>query len=69
MTTYVARRLVERERVLAGDTELAARDVLIDQVARRRRRRRMWGVLIMGLLLGALAGIAGLFALAWWSIR
>ena len=68
VTTYVARRLVERERVLAGDTELAARDVLIDQVARRRRRRRVWGVLIIGLLLGALAGIAGLFALAWWSM-
>src|SRR5262252_5511748 len=68
VTTYVARRLVERERVLAGDTELAARDVLIDQVARRRRRRRMWGVLIIGLLLGALGGIAGLFALAWWSM-
>src|ERR1043166_8925493 len=31
VTTYVARRLVERERVLAGDTELAARDGLIDQ--------------------------------------
>jgi hypothetical protein len=29
----------------------------------------MWGVLIIGLLLGALAGIAGLFALAWWSVR
>ena len=34
----------------------------------RRRRRRMLGVLIVGLLLGALAGIAGLFALAWWSL-
>ena len=68
VTTYVARRLVERERVLAGDTELAARDVLIDQVSRRRRRRRMLGVLIIGLLLGVLAGIAGVFALAWWSL-
>jgi hypothetical protein len=69
VTAYVARRLVERERVLAGDTELAARDVLIDRVARKRRRRRIWGVLIIGLLLGALAGIVGLFALAWWSVR
>ena len=68
VTTYVARRLVERERVLAGDTELAARDVLIDQVSRRRRRRRMLGVLIIGLLLGVLAGVVGVFALAWWSI-
>ena len=67
VTTYVARRLVERERVLAGDTELAARDVLIDRVARKRRRRRIILVLIIGLLLGALVGVAGLFALAWWS--
>jgi hypothetical protein len=42
--------------------------VLIDQVSRRRRRRRMAGVLVLGLLLGALAGGAGLFALAWWSV-
>ena len=68
VTTYVARRLVERERALAGDTELAARDVLIDQVSRRRRRRRLIGVLILGLLLGALAGVVGVFALAWWSV-
>jgi hypothetical protein len=68
VTKYVARRLIECERVIAGDTELAARDVLIDQVARRRRRRRMLGVLIVGLLLGVLIGAAGLFALAVWSL-
>jgi hypothetical protein len=68
VTKYVARRLIERERALAGDTELVARDVLIDQISRRRRRRRMAGVLIVGLLFGALAGIGGLFALAWWSV-
>jgi hypothetical protein len=28
----------------------------------------MAGVLVLGLLLGALAGAAGLFALAWWSV-
>src|ERR1700730_18528409 len=48
VTTYLARRLVERERVLAGDTELAARDVLIDQVSRRRGRRRLLAGLIVG---------------------
>jgi len=68
VTKYVARRLVERERVIAGDTELAARDVLIDQVSRRRRRRRLFGMLVLGLLLGIIAGAAGVFALAWWSI-
>jgi hypothetical protein len=69
VTTYVARRLVERERVLAGDTELAARDVLIDRISRKRRRRRIIFVLIVGLLLGVVAGVAGVFALAWWSLR
>jgi hypothetical protein len=68
VTKYVARRLVERELALAGDTELAARDLLIDQISRRRRRRRVAVVLLLGLLLGALAGAAGLFALAWWSV-
>ena len=68
VTAYVARRLVERERVLAGDTELAARDVLIDRVSRRRRRRRILFGLIIGLLLGVVVGVAGVFALAWWSI-
>src|SRR5262250_533639 len=57
VTTYVARRLVERERVLAGDTELAARDVLIDRISRKRRRRRIFAVLIIGLLLGVLVGV------------
>jgi hypothetical protein len=68
VTKYVARRLVERERVLAGDTELAARDVLIDQVSHRRRRRRMLAMLTVGLLLGVIAGVAGVLALAWWSL-
>ena len=68
VTKYVARRLIERERVLAGDTELAARDALIDLVTRRRRRMRIAAVLALGLVLGALAGAAGLFALAWWSV-
>jgi hypothetical protein len=69
ITQYVARRLIERERVLAGDTELAARDILIDQVSRRRRRRRTLAVLLLGLLLGIVTGAAGLFALVWWSVH
>ena len=68
VTKYVARRLIERERVLAGDTELAARDMLIDQVSRRRRRRRMVGMLVLGFLLGALAAGVGLFVVLWLSL-
>jgi len=68
LTQYVARRLVERERVMAGDTELAARDALIDLVMRRRRHMRFAAVLALGLVLGVLAGAAALFAVAWWSV-
>ncbi len=67
VTRYVARRLVERERVLAGDTELAARDLLIDGVARRRQRRRLVAILLIGLVLGFVAGAAALLGTAWIS--
>jgi hypothetical protein len=45
VTTYVARRRVEGERALAGDTELGARDRLINDIVRRQRRRTMQAVL------------------------
>ena len=63
VTKYIARRLVERERVLAGDTELTARDILIDTASRRRRRRRIIAAFVIGLL----AGAGGLVLLAWLS--
>jgi hypothetical protein len=61
VTQYVARRLVEREHALADD---AARGHLgAQQIVRRRRwRRGSWAALIF--VLGALAGVAVLFALA-----
>jgi hypothetical protein len=65
VTRYVARRLVERERVIAGDTELVARDLLIDAVGRKRRRRRFVATLLLGLVLGFLAGCVALLAMAW----
>ena len=61
--------MIERERVLAGDTELVARDVLIDRISRRRRRRRTIAVLVAGLLFGVMVGAAGLFGLAWLYAR
>ena len=64
---YIARRLIERERVIAGDTELAARDVLIDAVSRQRRRRRMLLTLLIGLVLGAAAGAIAVLGIAWLS--
>jgi len=64
VTTYVARRLVERERALAGDTELGARDRLIDNILRRRRRRAMQAIFGIGLVVGMAIGAASLLALA-----
>jgi hypothetical protein len=59
---YVARRLVERERALAGDSALIAQDGIIDAGRRRRRNWRVLGAFILGLLVGA----AGVLALALW---
>ena len=67
VTQYIARRLVERERVVAGDTELAARDLLIDAVSRRRRRRRVLLTLLIGLTLGVVRGAGAVLGTAWVS--
>ncbi|HEX9322302.1 MAG TPA: hypothetical protein VF913_09300 [Xanthobacteraceae bacterium] len=67
VTQYIARRLVERERVIAGDTELAARDRLIDAVSGRQRRRRMLLMLLIGLILGAAIGAGAVLGTAWLS--
>jgi hypothetical protein len=64
VTAYVARRLVERERALAGDTELGARDRLIDDMVRRQRRRAMQALFVIGVLVGMAMGVAGLLGLA-----
>lgn len=51
VTRYVARRLIERERTLAGDQGYT----LIDAVARTQRRRtaRIVGLFLLGMLSGA----------------
>jgi len=67
VTAYIARRLVERERVVAGDTELVARDLLIDAVSRRRRRRRVLLTLLIGLTLGVALGAGAVLGTAWVS--
>ena len=61
VTTYVARRLVERQRALEADPDLLAR--LSNKMARHyrwRRRRRTLGILMIGFL----AGVVALFVLA-----
>jgi hypothetical protein len=65
VTKYLARRLVERERAIAGDADLLARDLLLDAAERRRRRRRLVAVLCLGLVLGAVIGAGALLAAAW----
>ena len=63
VTDYVARRLIERERALDEDREFITR--IAPQTARalRRRRRRGWGMLALGFVLGVIALLlAGLLA-------
>jgi len=62
---YVARRLIERERLLEGDSALIAHDALT--VAARRRRRR-WRVLL-AFMFGLLVGAGTLFTIAWFVAR
>ncbi|HEX2654530.1 MAG TPA: hypothetical protein VHN11_12860 [Xanthobacteraceae bacterium] len=64
VTRYLARRLVERERVIVGETELTARDILIDRSVRRARHWRVFGVFLLGLLAGAVL----LLAAAWFGV-
>jgi len=53
VTAYVARRLVERQRALAEDSELILRIGAREAARERRRRRwRTFGTLVTGFLLG-----------------
>jgi hypothetical protein len=65
VTRYVARRLVERERVLEGDSALIVHDELLAAARRRRRRWRIVWAFVFGLLVGS----ASLFAVAWFVGR
>jgi hypothetical protein len=65
VTKYVARRLVERERLLEGDSALITQDVLL--VAAQRRRKR-WRVLL-AFVIGLIAGAATLLTVAWFVAR
>jgi hypothetical protein len=57
VTKYIARRMIERERALAGD------DLHPRTPAPVRRRGRNW----LAFALGAVAGIAALLAAAWFA--
>ena len=65
VTKYVARRLVERERAIAGDSEQAARASPVAGAEGRPRRRRLVAVLCLGLVIGAVIGAGALLAAAW----
>jgi hypothetical protein len=65
VTKYVARRLVERERMLEGDSALITQDALMGAARSRRRRWRVFLAFFFGLLSGA----ASLFAIAWFVAR
>jgi hypothetical protein len=59
ITRYVARRLVERERALAGTIGPEG----AESVMRATRRRRRWET-IRAFVLGLVLGVAALFVLA-----
>ncbi len=62
VSKYVARRMVERERALAADEQMAADDEQRDRRLRRRGRWRAVRAFILGLVLGLLA-VVGAFIL------
>jgi hypothetical protein len=61
VTTYVARRLVERQRALEADPDLLAR--ISNKMARHYRWRRRWRILAI-LAVGFIAGVGTLFVAA-----
>jgi hypothetical protein len=61
VTTYVARRLVERQRALADNPDLKAKAVPADAARERKRRRwRAFGAVVVGFI----AGVATLIVIA-----
>ncbi len=61
VTTYVARRLVERQRALEADPGLVTRVPPAEAARYRQRRRwRTFGALVIGFLVG----VVTLFAVA-----
>ena len=63
VTDYTARRLVERERALADDSDLMPHAGRSDAVS-PRRRRRILGVLLLGFGLGAITLAVAAFVFA-----
>jgi hypothetical protein len=65
VTTYVARRLIERERALAEDAKPILRAAPVDvRTTAGPPRRRIWPVFLFGMLAGALAFAAALWIVA-----
>jgi hypothetical protein len=64
VTKYVARRLVERERALAGDTNLMAHEALMSATKARRPRWLPLAAFSLGLGIGAVAVILAALWLA-----
>ncbi len=65
MTTYVARRLIERQRSLDGDPDLLTRAPAKEAARYRQRRRwRTFGALALGFIAGVVTLIVVALVLA-----
>jgi hypothetical protein len=65
VTRYIAGRMVERERALASDAPLSARELRASERAQRRQRWRSF----RSFLLGIVFAFGATFALVWLLVR
>lgn len=62
VTRYAARRLIERERALAGDTTPVTHEARVFASTRRKRRWRGFGLFLLGVVVGAAVAVGALIA-------
>jgi len=69
VTKYVARRVIERERALAGDDRALLLDPPRDVRSRRRARWRAFRAFVYGLLLGIAAAVGTIALMIMWQVN
>lgn len=68
LTEYIAERILEREKALEGDwLNNRLRQVAVEGLDGKAARSPSWGPMLIAFLIGALVGVAGLIAYAWFA--